>query len=551
MTTYLTREHFKSIRLALVLIVFGVISNIPFCYQPFHIDDRLSIYMARQILNNFINPYDFNMVFVNGQLHNFASFYANPPLSGYTLAPLVYIFGESEKYLHLSFTLYTVLSGLFMYFLAKQFGLDEIEAVISVVLLIMSPGVFVMGHTIMPDTQLLFLFIASMYFFVKAEGNTANYFTAGILASLAALTRYTGVILILLFACYFLLSHRKISTRLFIAFILPVLSLGAWHLWATTIYGKNYWDNIRMIEGKIQLWKTIIHFLVNFTQLGGAGIFPLAYLSILPVLPKIFRTKVLLAIALSIAIFSTFLINYLDHSTWQTTQFLLMTLPLIIFMSLPIRNINVYVSKEYETAFLCFWILVIIVSNSFFRHAAVKYNILAFPPLILLFIRLTRESYNNHYIFLTITTIATVVIGVMVGIGDFKLANCYKNFAQLTTATYASEKQSVYFAGDWGWEYYMRRAGFSPILSAEPQQLQRNDTIIIPTLAWPQPLPLAVKDKVYVQNNIAVNDKFPIRTLNGWAKAFFYANFLPNGIGFLPYSFSSAPLEVFTTLKVK
>jgi len=139
----------------------------------------------------------------------------------------------------------------------------------------------------------------------------------------------------------------------------------------------------------------------------------------------------------------------------------------------------------------------------------------------------------------------------MVGVADFRLASCYKDFAQSYAEKHAAEKSKILYTGDWGWGYYMDKVGFTPVLSKGVQQIVRGATIVVPTLAWPQPLPKKVIENSIVEEVMPVHDNFPVRSFNGWAKAFFYAEYLPNGTGFLPYSFSLAPLEIFSILKVK
>jgi hypothetical protein len=77
-----TLAFLKNRPIILITIVFGFAANLPFVGEAFHIDDRLNIYMAKQILRAPGNPYGFSMAFLFGQNRNCSDFYANPPLAG-------------------------------------------------------------------------------------------------------------------------------------------------------------------------------------------------------------------------------------------------------------------------------------------------------------------------------------------------------------------------------------------------------------------------------------------------------------------------------------
>ena len=552
--------------IALLILLFGFAVNLPFVEQAFHIDDRLNLYMSRQILRDPGNPYDFSMVFLGGKNRKFYEFYANPPLAGYVLAVPLKVFGEGEVPLHLTFTLFTMLAGFCMYLLAMRFGLEKREGRFAAVLMLMSPGVFVMGHTIMPDIQLLTLMLAAVVVFLRAEdnGKPLPYLAAGLLAALATLTRYSGLILAPLFLVHTLLRHRRMKIMPVAAMAMPVVALGAWHLIAVSLYGAKYWSTIMSLEvGGNRIVKAAMQVLASVTQLGGAGVFAPALLLVLPVLPVKARRTLLAAVGGVSLVGAGILISSFAHTPGQAVQFVLMAFPAFAFLGLLLISVRGWIKSRPEFAFLVFWIFFLILFNSSFLHTAVKYNILELPPLIILFIWLVGKAKEKNIVgkqkeksksstsLLFGTAVLTAGLGILVAAGDTRFANAYRSFADYAIKIYKTGTGSLYYGGDWGWDYYMNKAGLKPVISTGMPELKAGDIAITPSLSYPQPLPKDKRDRAIVERQIAFLDWYPVRTHNVWAKAFFYSNNITNSIGVMPFSFSSAPLEIFSIVKIK
>jgi 4-amino-4-deoxy-L-arabinose transferase-like glycosyltransferase len=531
----------------------GLGANLPFITQAFHIDDRVNIYTARQVLVSPLDPYGFAMVFA-GRLQKAHEFDASPPLDGYLLALPLIIVGESEVGLHGAYTAFAFLAGLFMYLLGRRFSLTEGEALSAAAILVLSPGVFTMAHTVMPDVALLSFYTAAVYFFVGGVDTRSirDYTLAGLFAAAACLTRYSGLTLVPPFVGWALLKDGSVRPRAWVSLLLPLLATSLWLAWAAVLYGGSWWSNIVSLEvGGSGLWKFLMQIAAGLAHLGGAAIFPPALLLVLKSVPPKVRTLLVgVAAAISLVLAGE-LAQKFDHIPGQVALFLVFGVCILSFLGVLISRAPAWFRAEPGRLFLTGWILFLVVFNASFLHTAVKYNILEMPALVISFVLLLREAFEHTYRrYLAATVVLTGILGLTTAVADWRLANMYRTFAASASA-HARKGNRVFYTGDWGWDYYMHEQGARPIISAGTPEIGRGDVILSPTMAWPQPLPAALAGKLILRGAIEAADRFPVRTMNGPGKAFFYANVVPGSVGVLPWSFSTAPLETFLTFEVQ
>jgi len=532
-----------------VLFIFSVLINLPFLSQAFHIDDSFNLYIARQINHDPANPYNENIVY-NGLLQKIYQVNANPPLDDYILAFFVRMFGEHEIPLHLCFLIFPFFIGIFMFLLSMEFLEDARIALIAAVLLLVSPAVVVMSHVIMPDIPLLCFYLAAVYFFLKGESQPFFYLLAGVFAALACLTKYTGITLIPLFAlCLFFKQNARRAIPWF-AVVIPILALYGWYLWSLCLYSSHYWTTLASLEtGRDKVLRILMHFMANIVYIGGCSVFPLSllYMDWRPVLKRFFIAGI---IALY---YAAFLHLNFDHSLIQAVFVGVLAFVTFSFLIVNLGHLKTWLLARSMRLFLFFWIVEVLVFNSFFLHTAVKYNILCIPAVILLFILTFRDSlWPKGLAFLLLTTILTGILSFSVAVGDEKFANCYREYARKIYSQYKNENNQVYFTGHWGWEYYLSQQGARPLLSLGYNNIQAGDIIVIPSIPWPQPVSKTLQNRLRLIEDIPVNSRYPLRTMNGFAKAFFYANYnFPHFTGALPYSFSVTPLEHFDIYQVQ
>ena len=127
--------------------------------------------------------------------HLALSYYDHPPLSAWTIRLATALFGESERAVRLSATLYAALFALF-YFLAARRLFGPRVALWALLAVSLAP-LFALGQTVItPDAPLLAGWAAALYFTVRAlEGRGAYLLLAGAAVGFATLGKYTGWLL--------------------------------------------------------------------------------------------------------------------------------------------------------------------------------------------------------------------------------------------------------------------------------------------------------------------------------------------------------------------
>jgi hypothetical protein len=67
--------------------------------------------------------------------------------------------------------------------------------------------------------------------------------------------------------------------------------------------------------------------------------------------------------------------------------------------------------------------------------------------------------------FLIAKVAITVLLAILVGVGDLCQANAYRSFAEHGILTHSRGTETLYYGGDWGWNDYMNKAGFKAVVS--------------------------------------------------------------------------------------
>src|SRR3954466_1142362 len=125
--------HLQSWSSYLVLLGATLLCLLPFSGRAFSTDDPLFIWTAQHIIQEPLNPYNFEVNW-NKSAAKMSEVTQNPPLAAYYMAAAGKIGGWSERTLHLAFLLPTIALVLGVYRLAKRFtGSPGVAAVVMLV----------------------------------------------------------------------------------------------------------------------------------------------------------------------------------------------------------------------------------------------------------------------------------------------------------------------------------------------------------------------------------------------------------------------------------
>ena len=279
---------------AIILLTFVTVSLLlPFLDKPFHIDDTLFVWTARQIQKN---PSDFYGFMLNwdGPREPMHVVTQNPPLHAYVLAGAAWIGGWSERWLHTACLLPAVGTVLGTWCLARRLCNRPVLAALAVAT---SPVFLISSTNVMCDVLMTCFWVWAVVLWLEGleRDSHVRLAAAALLIGLAALTKYFGICLLPLFAVYTIVRKRTFYPGL-LWLLIPVATLVGYEFLTRHLYGHglltgasafartNYLGNDQNWSGKL---------VATFTFAGGCLV------ALLLFLPRLFPSRmILLAMAL-------------------------------------------------------------------------------------------------------------------------------------------------------------------------------------------------------------------------------------------------------------
>ena len=265
----------------LILLILG--TQLPFLFQSFHIDDRIYLRVAENILQTPLYPYDFRISFEGMGAPDGAS-HSHLPLVSYYLALLKWVTNsEAEWVYHLGFLVFPLLAAWGFYDLARRYVRFPLAAAC---LLVTAPGFLVSSHTVMTDVPFWSLWIVALSRFLRVRDGTATRWDwliwgASLLGTCFISVLGAGLVLLMV-VCLFLreagappLSRGK----MLLVLASPLLLWGLWYLRAYLHYDRFLLLNtaIHALGRDIYTARTMgektLSLLLN---LGGTVLFPVA-----------------------------------------------------------------------------------------------------------------------------------------------------------------------------------------------------------------------------------------------------------------------------------
>jgi len=222
----------------------------------------------------------------------------------------------------------------------------------------------------------------------------------------------------------------------------------------------------------------------------------------------------------------------------------------IVFDRITKENVK---TEKNEYLFLLAWIFFIVLFTSTIYFAAVKHILLFLPPLIILLVSILEKILaKKAKAYLSTAVLLTVLSGFLISYADFKYADVYRDFAIKNVAKYKTPTNTVWFAGHWGFQYYMEKLGCKALLYSDNSP-KNGDMLIMPVLIAEYQWPCEE-----LQHRLELVDVYnyglflPLRTMNARENFSFYTNvMLGYNPGFLAYYYSLQNLERFVIYKIE
>ncbi|MBN2327458.1 MAG: glycosyltransferase family 39 protein [Candidatus Omnitrophica bacterium] len=445
-----------------LIVVLVLVMALPFADKPFHIDDAFVLKITDNILQNPFDPFagDFDWF---GHETPIWKTTTNPPFISYFLAPFAARFGYSEIALHCAMMTFLLLIAWSMVVLSHRFAGGSIYPLLFV---LFSPAVMVSGN-VMRDIPAAGLAMAAVALFIMGTDREKRLFLflGSIAAGLAIVTKYSAAIVVPVLLIYPLFK-RKFWVWLWIAPALLVLL--AWCIQNIALYDQIHLVYLTMHRpgdsgvgwidktcGALVVLGSMIYLLPAMIWSEAKRRRWIVFMGCLPV-----------GLALFWGIQRRFDWDADgEYLLWALTGGLLLYLCLAEGMR---RGVRYWKQEESEYAgdslFLFAWLCApILFSILFVPFQAVRHQILALPPLMLLGWRAVYRAHKEGWLLKVLVGVLFAMqatVGYMTAAVDYQHASAYPYFAKYAKEKYASPDHQTWFVGHWGWKYYAEREGF-------------------------------------------------------------------------------------------
>ncbi|HEY3762982.1 MAG TPA: glycosyltransferase family 39 protein [Verrucomicrobiae bacterium] len=516
----------------LAVITFAIL--LPFCAKPFNLDDPLFLWVAKQVQLHPTDPFGFT---VNWGLTAIPMWEAtdNPPFASYYIALAASVLGWSEFSLHLAFILPAIGVVVGTRRLASHFCASPMIAALATLFM---PVFMVSSMTVMCDVLMLAFWVWAVLFWVEGmeRGHVGKLVGAGVLISLAAVTKYFGFCLVPLLGVYGIIAKRFGAWAA--ALLIPLATFAAYQ-WISAI---NYGAPLLQAARYSLDFKKQSHFV--------------------SILPGLAFTGGCIAVAF-----------FLAPWLWNKRMRLILAVTAIIFILLAVLEKNLYLSVENTSVFgiqiqIAFWaacgvsVLALICCDLSRRRDAHAWllalwalgtfafaifvnwtingrSILPMAPVmgILIARRLDDNRVAGWNLkWLPISLAAGGVFALLITRADYLYAVGCRQSAQQIVARFSDQKDNLLFQGHWAYQWYMKAGGMKEFdlqnTQLQPGNILANadyNTLVLP----PETNAVAKMEFMY-----ATGPQF-LTTMNPPSGAGFYSSIF----GPLPFAFGHVSPE--------
>jgi len=530
--------------LYLVLVAFALFSA-PFLTKAFHIDDPLFLWTAEHLRRHPLDFYGFDVNW-SGVVKPMSQITKNPPLACYYLALASSLLGWSEPALHFAMLLPALRAIAGTYVLARELCARPGEAALVAAF---TPAFFVSSTTLMCDVPMLCAFVCAVVLWRRGirSGRHWPLAASSLVVSLAALLKYFGIALVPLLFAYAFFREKRVGG--WVGWLLfPLAVLGGYQWLTGNLYGQGLATDAAsysLSRGGLALGPGRL--LVGLVFAGGC------YLPLLFHAPRLWRGRALLGGAV-LALFMAGLLAWMggigghalvgDHGR-RWSIILHAAVFTVAGAGLLAVCISDFVSARDEDALLlALWVLGTLAFGSFFNWTVNARSLLPMAPAV--GILLVRAADRRGLVIAPdawrVSAFAsTAVAALLLGIADLRLADAARQAAEDLAAKL--QRESVWFEGHWGFQYYAQQRGFRAI-DLRATLLRPGEVVVLPRNS-PQVHPLP-SPAISLQGVL----DYPLfawaATMDPKAGAGFYSD----AWGPLPFAFGRASDEEYVVVSI-
>ncbi len=514
-----------------------------------HIDDTVYLQIAMRIVESPFRPMSGEM-FWGHETTEPIHITNQPHLIPYLYASVIAIFGESEPLLHLVFSIFTLISGLFFYVLARRYIPNHAMPVTAMYCL--GPA-FLPSQNLMVDVPLTATCLAVLS--TMALGRTDSvqsgkyYMIAALLMGFACLIKYTALVFLPLLIIDIVLKKRW---KCLSAILVTVSILAIWSVFNYLDYGGVH---ILQRGEDIPLELVPERAVTALICLGAISPFSIV---ICPLLrsDRQLRIYCLWIILLALLFASCQFGVYMDENRIQSLLRTLFFMNGVIVVGVTVwcighgfstdpSRLRVYLTQNHDIivlGLLGFGLAAFVIL--FAPFIAVRHFLLIIPAVLLVWGQRIICRVSTRWVALTL--IISTQLGITLGISDWVHADLYRTYAKRISNEYSGRTGDIWYVGHWGWQWYASRAGMR-LYDKKRSTLKIGDLVVSPFQIEKQRISLTGNKVLSIVDEVTIQPKrrYTLRTLLN--KAGFYSS----SIQYLPWTISSQPIETFRILEVR
>jgi 4-amino-4-deoxy-L-arabinose transferase-like glycosyltransferase len=528
----------------LTLALITVAALLPFLAKPFNVDDPLFVWAAKQIHAHPTDPYGFN---VEWGYREFAMSRVteNPPLACYYLALAAGFFGWNEIGLHFAFLLPAIAAIIGTYRVAKRFCKSpEWAALIT----LFTPVFMVSASTVMCDVLMLAFWVWAIAFWL--EGMESKRFCplaiAGVLISLALVSKYFGVCLIPLLAAHGWAHQRRLG-RWALALLIPLATICIYQLVTNSLYGAGLLSAAgRYANFATQFYQVskLNSSVVALAFTGGCAATAVFFAPLLwrrtPALLGIVAVAALILVFIAGRVFAKY--NNIETPVWVKVQFVFWALGGLSILALAAAEL--WRRRDAGSWLLALWVWGTFVFTALINWTVNGRSILPLVPAIAILIARRLEQFPVRVQSKAICLAAGTALSLIVVGADCNFAHAVRELATKVASTYQRPAQILWFQGHWGFQYYLQEHGGLPV-DFKSSDLKPGDIVAVPSDNTNlRPLNPATADLL---GTVTVDRAGALDTMDSLTGAGFYSSLW----GPLPFAFGHVAPEYASVYQLK
>jgi len=441
-----------------------IVLLLPFINRAYNIDEPMFVWVAQQIVQE---PFDYfgGAVDRSDGPEPMYEYNQNPPGFSYVLAIVGAIGGWSEPVLHLASLLAAGLCSLGTYLVAVRLSPRPLLAAL---LTVVTPGFFVSATSVMTDVAMTASYVWAVYLWLRwlDSGRRGELAGAVVLITVGTLMKYYAITLVPLFAVYTLMKRRRAGAWT-AALVVPVAAVVLFWWWSWRLYGVNLLEVAAAVAqdpsvraGDEPMFRPIV------TLLFVGGCFaPMALCS--PIVLRPLGALAWIATIVAVLAFKIDGYSLLQLMIGTTERYGLVMLAQMglmlaaggVLLVMPIRDVVRH--RDAEGVLLGLWMFGAIIYTLYVNHLINARTLLPLAPALGIVIARNLPAATGRAV-----QFAPVALGALLSLwvawGDYAVAEGGRHAAREAIARAEAEQAKLYYAGLWGFQYYVGASGAKP-----------------------------------------------------------------------------------------